>query len=138
MNLEHIERNFNNLELEYGITNGVSSEELKLHEFRLGVIFPEQVKFFYQAINGITVVNPPFEVLDVQNLYRDGSYIVFCKINEMHRLCFDVSCLNEAEQWDIINYETGYRVTKTIASFWANKMMAWLRKKSEIWAVEKY
>lgn len=138
MNMVHIAHNLKKFGLEYSVANGVSSAELKFHEARLGVIFPDQVKLFYNANNGIEVVAPPVEILDVQHLYRDGSFIVFCKINEIHRLCFDVSCLNEADQWNILNYETGYLVTKTMASFWSNKMIAWLRKRREIWAEERY
>lgn len=138
MNLEDIELNFQKLGLGYRIFKGVDNAELRFHESRLGIVFPDQVKLFYQANNGISVTNPPFEIFDIGSMLRDKSLIAFCKLNGVQTLSFDVSSLNDAGQWSIVNAETGYEVTKTMASFWANKMMAWLRKEREVWKHEKY
>ena len=49
------------------------------------------------------------------------------------RLGFDLRRRNDAEQWDILNVDTGFRVTLTMASFWSNKVLAWVDKRRAVW-----
>lgn len=40
---------------------------------------------------------------------------------------------DNAKEWNILNKESGYEITKTISSFWSNKIWQWLEKENKIW-----
>ena len=73
------------------------------------------------------------EVFSLRNLEIYDEKIVFAKFNGKHDLAFLSSNLNQAEQWDIVNASTGFLITLTMASFWSNKLVAWLRSGREIY-----
>lgn len=64
-------------------------------------------------------------------------YLQFAQIDDII-IAVDLRKTNEANEWDIINYDTKYVITKTFESFFANKVWAWLDRKRTIWKEEIY
>jgi len=100
---------------------------------RLDVGFPEQVHWFYGTCDGIEVSEPALRLYSLAELNRDGKLVEFCVCDFIHRLAFDTGQVNEAGQWSIVNAETGYRITYTMASFWTIHLWAWIEKGRPIW-----
>ena len=138
MNLEYFETNLNKLGLDYKLHSGASELEIQDAQIRLEVSFPSKVYSFYKNINGLIVNEPKLEVYGLNNVKRFGSNVVFASFNGIHQIAMDVSKLNEAEQWNIINHNTGFIITLSMASFWSNKIWAWLRNNREVWEQEVY
>ncbi len=136
MHLDQIQRRFEKLRqqgLEYRIAPAASTEAIDAAEQRLGVKFPEQVRRFYSAFDGIEVLEPPFKLYALDELERDDSQLVFCLCDHVHRLAFKTGQVNDAGQWFIVNAETGYRITYTMASFWSIHMWSWIELGRPIW-----
>lgn len=112
---------------------GTSGETLDSAETRLGCRFPEQVRQFYRACDGLEVSDPPFKVYALSEMVREGPLLEFCRCDGVHRLALDTSMINEAGQWSIVNADTGYRITFTMASFWSIRMWSWIVKRRPIW-----
>ncbi len=64
-------------------------------------------------------------------------YLLFAVINNVP-LCFDTRFLNSAGEWDIVNGNDGFLVTKTLASLFVNKIWAWVDRDRKIWGEEIY
>lgn len=67
----------------------------------------------------------------------DNEYLQFAQIGDVI-IAADLRKINEANEWDIINYDTKYVITKTFASFFANKVWAWVDCNKAIWKEEIY
>lgn len=138
MNTEHFILNLHkrkNLQLKIGRPSSIS--QLEDIEVKIKTKFPDPVKWFYQSCNGFEIVDPPLRVKSLSELTIDlRSRIEFAIFDEKHILCFDTTCINEAGQWNIVNSETGYLVTKTMPSFWSNKIFAWIDSRRTIWQAE--
>ena len=140
MHLEHFASRFQKLsqqrELNYSLSSPASHEEILNAERRLGVSFPAQVKLFYQNFNGLRIADPQLDVLPLEKLSLAApNRLHFATVDTNRPLYFDVSYLNEAEQWNIVTADD-YRVTLTMASFWSNKIWAWVEKRRSIWQDE--
>lgn len=121
--------------LSYDLWPAATAEQLLVTERRLEVVFHEQIRRFYMFCNGFVARNPHFEVLPLEDLeFIQPNLIHFCTIDHCHRLCFDTSALNEAGQWFVVNAETGFRVTHTMASIWSNKVWAWIDWGRTVWS----
>ncbi len=106
-------------------------------EQQLGVVFPAQINRFYRHYNGLRVEAPFLEVLPLEQLaLTNKPRLHFAVIDHAQHLYFDISHRNAADQWDIIT-AGGARVTFTLASFWSNKLWAWVDKKRPIWHLTK-
>lgn len=105
-------------------------------EQSLAVVFPSQVRDFYQFYNGLRVEEPHLEILSIEEIrYQKAPLLHFATVNREHQVCFDTSRINEAGQWDIVTAD-GHRITLTMASFWSNKLWAWIDKRRHIWESE--
>ena len=140
MHLEQIPSRFQKLskrrELKYSLAGAASGEDILRAEQRLGISFPEQVKLFYRSFNGLRVEEPQLEVLPIERIdIASPDRLHFATLDGDRRMFFDVSHLNAAGQWDIVA-EDNYRVTFTMASFWTNKIWAWVEKERGIWEDE--
>lgn len=136
MHLHQISRRFEKLAqngLEYHLGPPATAAAIDAAESRLEVRLPEQVRRFYSAFDGLEVVDPPFKLFPLSELHRDGSLLEFCRCDGIHRLAFDTSQLNPRDQWFIVNADTGYRVTFTMASFWSVRMWSWIELGRPIW-----
>ena len=140
MLLEQIPSRFKNLSshraLKHYLASPASEAEIMEAERRLGVSFPAQVKSFYQHYNGLSVDDPQLEVLPIERIdFASPKLLHFATLDGRHNLYFDVSKMNDADQWDIVNTD-GFPVTVTMASFWTNRMWAWIDKRRAIWKEE--
>ena len=119
--------------LAHSLSTEASELEIKQAEEKLGVLFPEQGKLFYGNYNGLHVEAPAVEVLPIEALeFIFPERLHFATFDRSHRLCFDTSHTNEAGQWNILA-ENDFCVTLTMASFWSNKIFAWVKNGRIIW-----
>lgn len=90
----------------------------------------------YDYLNGYVIVederNVKFEIVEL-----NSPYIKLASIDNVI-IAFDCSKKNEAGEWDIINYQSKYVITKTLSSFLNNKIWAWLDRKRRFWVEELY
>jgi hypothetical protein len=140
MQLEHIaihlERRAQQRGLHFTLGVPASAVLLEATEQRLAVRFPAQVKQFYQHYNGLSIDLPPLAVLALEHLtFLSTDCLHFATVNQRHQLCFNCSDLNAAGQWDIVTAGDSSRITLTMASFWSNKLWAWIDKGRPIWQV---
>lgn len=115
------------------LASGASLQLIRETEERLGVKFPEQVASFWRFFDGLEVDAPPFKILSLSEMKREGKLVVFGVCDRLNRIAFDVGGANEAGQWSILNAETGYCITLTMASFWSVHMWSWIVKHRPIW-----
>ncbi|MBI9077017.1 MAG: hypothetical protein JEZ02_16530 [Desulfatibacillum sp.] len=136
MNIEYVKTNLQKSEKTKGLAFSIgvpaSVDLIKNTENRLGLKFPSQVSLFYENYNGLHVEQPFLKILNLENLDLVNKGIHFATLGNEHHLHFDVSSLNAADQWDIIS-EDGHIVTLTFASFWTNKLFAWIDWQRPIW-----
>jgi hypothetical protein len=132
----HLERRAQQRGLHYTLGVPASVALLEATEQRLVVRFPAQVKQFYQHYNGLSIDSPPLDVIALEQLTFLSMYrLHFATVDHQHHLCFDYSHLNAAGQWDIVTASDNARITFTMASFWSNKLWAWIDKGHPIWQV---
>lgn len=141
MLLEHLQLNIdkrvNGSGLEASLVPGVSSESIALLESRLNQKLPDPVRQFYLHYNGLVVTDPLFVILPVEELFVDErSMIHFATADGVHRICFDCSQRNEANQWNIVDSATGEQITLSMASFWSNKIWKWIDWRLAFWRGE--
>ena len=67
----------------------------------------------------------------------DNNYLQLAQIDSV-TIVFDKTSINDAGEWNIINRETGFVITKTLSSFLNNKIWAWLDRSRCIWNEEIY
>lgn len=90
-------------------------------------------------MNGLIVEKPALAIRALDELEIDNKGLMhFAVFDNKHIIAFDTNSINNAEQWNIVNRDTGYLVTLTMASFWANKIWAWLISQRTIWKEEFY
>jgi hypothetical protein len=100
----------------------------------LNVRFPDPATRFYRHYNGLIVVNPALVILPVEDMNNVAPHTLhFATIAQMHKICFDTSRLNSTGQWSIFDRTTHHQITLTLASFWSNKIWAWLDDQRPIW-----
>ena len=102
--------------------------------------YPESVKTLYSKVNGLKITEPrAFELLKLKEIILiDDRYLLFALMNENQKICFDTSSYNTANEWDIIEIENKYIITRTLASFLTNKIWAWIDRSRTIWKEESY
>jgi cell wall assembly regulator SMI1 len=137
MHLEDIKLHIKNLSQEYGssytLGDPATASDIATAEQRLRVKLPSQVAEFYTAYNGMEFHDPQMEILPLREIQHLKNHrLHFATIDGMQKILFDTSQLNIAQQWDIVSIN-GYRITLTMASFWSNKIWAWLQKRRKIW-----
>lgn len=137
MHLNHLAGRFAKLAeqtgLSYRLGPPATADALADAQRRLNVKFPEQARLFYATCDGLEVIDPPLVVLSLSELKCDGALLEFCRCKGTHRLALDTRSLNEAGQWSIVNADTGYRITLTLASFWSIRMWSWIESRRAIW-----
>ena len=119
--------------MNYRLGPGADQAKILGAQARLGLEFPEPVIELWSALNGLEVQDPPFQILPLDAMTLDRGYLVFCMCNRSVRLGFDTRTINEAGQWNIVNVDSGYRLTLTIGSFWSMHMWTWVVKWRPIW-----
>lgn len=110
-----------------------STEALQALSEQLGGPLPFQVELFWRAHDGLVVREPALCVLPCAQWVPVGGFVHFATFDGQHRLGFDTRARNDADQWDIVHVDTGDCVTLTMASFWYNKVFAWVDNRRPIW-----
>lgn len=119
--------------MKYVLGAPAADEEIRKTEQRLGVSFPVQVKMFYQSFNGLKVDEPKLEVLSLEKLnFTSPNYLHFATFDGCRSVYFDISHINVAEQWNIVDEDNDH-VTLTMASFWSNRIWYWIDYRRVIW-----
>ena len=114
------------LGFEYFLGGQASDALISGTEHRLGVTFPEQVRTFFSNYNGLRVEDSFLRILALEDLrFPHSDLLQFASVGD-EKIFFDVSHLNAAGQWDIVD-ESKFPVTLTMASFWSNKVWRWLK-----------
>ena len=90
----------------------------------------------FQYVDGYRIIKDDREIVFKLALLNNN-YLQFAKIDDVI-IAVDIRKTNEANEWNIVNYETKYVITKTFESFFANKVWAWLDRKRVIWKEEIY
>ncbi|NOK11448.1 SMI1/KNR4 family protein [Corallococcus exercitus] len=123
------------MEIHFG--PGATQEALDACEQRLGVTFPVSVRRFYAAHDGLRVEAPSLVIRPLEELVlAPGGRLPFADFDFQHTVAFAMGAVNAAGEWDLVNAETGFQVTLTMASFWSNKVFAWVMRQRRIWAEE--
>lgn len=143
MHLDVFIKQFEKQSEEYGLIYELgppaTAADIAAAERRLGVSFPEPVVRFFSSCDGLQVVEPHLKINALDQLKFIGDRLIhLATFDKEHRLAFDVSEVNQADQWSIVNADTGYRVTFSMASFWTNKVWAWIDRRRTVWEEETY
>lgn len=140
MKLNDLKKYFERLKVEYSISYEFGSsnclDDISKTEEKFDLVFPLQIKEFYINYDGMYVKDPAFEVYPLDKLRKIKDYLIFAKFNNEFEVAFDISRINRADQWNIVNIENGFCVTLTMASFWSNKIPAWIIRERKIWDKE--
>ena len=118
----------------FRLGNPISLSDCTEIENKLHIEIPEKVKEFYQTTNGLITSNPDFEIIEIDSWKIENESIHFATFNKINKVFFEISKLNNANEWIIINKENGYEITLSISSFWSNKIWHWIENKKMIWA----
>jgi hypothetical protein len=134
--LDQITARFRVLErtgLIYSLNGGAAEEAIGEVERSLGLLLPDQVRAFWSNFNGLSVEDPSFQILPLSDFALEGDLLIFGICNRKARLAFDISKVNERGQWFIVNADTRYQITFTMASLWSIHMWSWIVKRRPIW-----
>lgn len=97
---------------------------------------PSIAPILYNNLHGLIITEDERSIkFEVEVL--DSQHIKLASIGNVI-IAFDCSRKNEADEWDIINYQSKYIITKSLSSFLNNKIWAWLDRKRNIWIEELY
>lgn len=122
-----------NSEFKYKLGDILNESDFIEIEKKLGIRIHKKVKDFFIVANGLTTISPVFEIIDLKKLKIENQLIHFATFDETISVCFKIDKLNDANDWTIIVKETNFEITKTISSFWSNKIWKWLEQKYIIW-----
>ncbi|MFZ4740084.1 MAG: hypothetical protein ACOYLE_02850 [Bacteroidales bacterium] len=102
-------------------------------EKNLNITIPDRIKDFYLVANGLKTKNPDFEILEIDSWVIDSGLIYFATFDTLNKVYFDISKLNQADEWTILTAKDNYVMTLTISSFWSNKIWHWIEQEKMIW-----
>ena len=126
--MSSVDKNFS-----YSVDKNINIGIIEKTEKKLEISIPEKVKLFYLFLNNLKTKSPNFEVIDIENWVLESGFINFAIFDGSCIVSFDTRKLNEAEEWNIVNRTIDYELTKTISSFWSNKVWKWLELGRPIW-----
>lgn len=86
------------------------------------------------AFKGLEVDTPHIKLRPIEEFERQGAGLIFAQCDRTVSLAFEILERNEAGEWAIVNAETGYRITYTMASFWSVHMWNWIEKRRPFWS----
>ena len=88
----------------------------------------------YQLIDGYSITENERR-LDFYIKVLDKNFLQVAIIHDII-IAIDLRDINEAGERNIVNYQTNFVITKTMASFLNNKIWAWLDRGRKIWQKE--
>jgi hypothetical protein len=120
--------------------NSLSSRvEFNIEELDFKI--PSYIQKFIKNMDSIEIRDNEraVEILTKSSIsFLDKRYLQFCTMNKEIKVCFDLISINDANQCDIINYNNGFVITKSIESFLTNKVWAWIDRGRNVWDIELY
>ena len=120
--------------LRYRLGPAASEVALARLAQRIEADVPDIVAAFYRCHDGLDVQEPALEMYSVERLVlRDPGLVPFCVFDHTHELAYDVAARNQAGQWDIVAVPSRVVLTRTLPSFWSNKLFAWIDKRRPVW-----
>jgi uncharacterized protein YcgL (UPF0745 family) len=122
------------------VFNNKKDSSKKITEYLSNFDIPENVVQFLLLFNGLTIDKPRLlKILDFNEIkIIENQFLFFALINETEKICFDMSNLNNSNEWNIVSYESKFLITKTLSSFLTNKVWAWIERGRTIWKEEFY
>jgi hypothetical protein len=117
----------------FKLNKKIEKGDIEIVEEQLGVLFPEKLSSFYLYLNGLKTENPSFMIIPINELQLVNENIHFATFDDTVQICLNTKTLNQANEWTIVSKETNYELTKSISSFWSNKIWHWLEKENTIW-----
>ncbi len=124
--------------------NGKYKFELKLNDAGIVTLEPTDINIgipttilsFYGHVHSLKIFSPrSFEIFSMSEITWRGPFVSFSKINS-NSIGFDCRKINSAGEWDIVNLDTKFVITKTLASYLTNKMWAWINRGRLVWCQE--
>lgn len=96
---------------------------------------PNKIIPFYQEILSLDIDKPrKLKLLSPQEFkIIDDKYLLFSIIDNKYLIGFDMRFINEAGEWNIVNIENHFIITKTLSSYLTNKLWAWIDRNRTIW-----
>jgi len=125
-------------EIECGFYENVT---FNINPLLSNINIPPKIGFYLNSFQPVIINNSSriIELLHVSKIeFLDDRFLMFSKINNIERICFDTYTINSACEWDIVNYSNKYLITKTISCFLTNKIWAWIDRGRTIWKIEIY
>jgi hypothetical protein len=138
MQIEHFIKRLEKLSASNSTFVFMPGNLLKVDDFNkiedsLKITIPAKVKDFYLVANGLKTINPTFEIIDLLRWTNDDGLIHFATFDELIKIYFKATELNDAGEWTIFCKYNNYDLTLTISSFWSNKLWHWLEQEHNIW-----
>lgn len=124
----------NKKEFRYTLGKNLQVDDFNSIEKKLKITIPDKIKDFYLVANGLITNNPEFEIVTIDSWEVNSEYIHFATFDQIHKIHFRISEVNQAGEWTICNLADSYEITLTISSFWSNKIWQWIMKNKKIWA----
>jgi hypothetical protein len=123
--------------IDYIIQFSEDTEFTEIVDFEL-LQFPQSVIVFYNVVERLNINKPRFfEILPISEMkLLNGKLLYFSIINSSEKICFDTEKINSAGEWDIVEYNNNYLITKTLSSYISNKLWAWVERDRKIWSEE--
>ncbi|MDP4202512.1 MAG: SMI1/KNR4 family protein [Bacteroidota bacterium] len=118
----------------YTLGKALQVDDFKSIEEKLEISIPNKIKDFYLVANGLITNNPEFEIIAIDSWVVKSDSIHFATFDQINKIYFNISEINQAGEWTIYNLQDNYEITLTISSFWSNKIWQWIIKNKKIWA----
>ena len=121
----------------FTLNDGVNASDIDRLEQQIGRVIPESVKKFWMYSDGLETENPGLKIYSIKDFkITNNSLIHFTTFDKKSKIYFNISELNTAQEWSIVNIEEDYTMTLTMSSFWSNKIWHWLDYQAQIWKDE--
>jgi cell wall assembly regulator SMI1 len=136
LEIEQVRKRFVSLAskgVECHLRAGATRAVIRHVEGRLQISFPDPVVEVWSAIDGLEVTDPRLVIYPIERLVVESGLLLFAECGGGVRLAFDTTMRNEANQWSIVNADTGYQITYTLGSFYCTRIWTWIIKRQPIW-----
>jgi len=122
------------------ITYSINRDNLVLCEKACLSRLPEYFQRVFNFYNGLIIDTPRhlefFTYKEIKII--ENRFLHFAIIDKNKKICFDLEKNNNANECNIICYDSKYKITSTFSSFLTNKVWAWIDRGREIWKEEIY
>ncbi len=112
---------------------------ISLPNMILGFNPPNEFISFFTKYHSLNITHPRnFQILQLEKMVVvENRFLIFSAIDNIG-IAFDAFEKNVANEWDIVNINNKYLITKTLGSFIQNKLWAWVNRGRKIWDEEDF